>query len=268
MNLVRQKWRAARSELGLLAQVAALAATPFDRARILWGGLAMKLRRGASVPVTAGYRVGGGSFRFTTTRFSDFRVLREVWCRREYAATLEGASRARHVVDLGANIGATLVWYRAECPRASLYGVEPDPVNFAQLERNAGEFAALSNGMVSGRSGTGRFYSEPGAGQSSSMIRRSDRAIETLVPMRTLDEQLDAWGLSEVDILKFDIEGAEAEVMGASRRLRCIGTLMGEFHEDLAGISLEDFTGLLEGFRVEASPIAPRRFLVLARRSA
>jgi FkbM family methyltransferase len=130
--------------------------------------------------------------------------------------TLTGAPKT--VVDLGANCGFSSLYWRIRYPAARLYGVEMETANIgrcrALFAENglAGEFHQIA---VGDRDGFLSFRSH-----SSHTRHRLDQLIgddvadyseRTLVevPARTFPSLLAELGLSQIDLLKVDIEGAE-----------------------------------------------------------
>jgi FkbM family methyltransferase len=121
------------------------------------------------------------------------------------------------IVDCGANIGASSLWFATCFPRARIIAVEPETTNFSLLSRNAEEANVRAiHGAVSGHSGTLQLV-DPGLGSAG--FRVSDAGCEFLGPevrAYTLDE-LVGWepGMTPF-ILKIDIEGAEEHVFRAN----------------------------------------------------
>src|SRR5919109_4375540 len=68
-------------------------------------------------------------------QYPDLEVLRELYIDGEYPDELEIADPAV-IVDLGANIGLSLLDFRLRYPDARLIGVEPDPIAFNTLRLN------------------------------------------------------------------------------------------------------------------------------------
>jgi FkbM family methyltransferase len=141
----------------------------------------------------------------------DADLVLYVLARESYGYMLP-SPRVRLIIDAGANIGDTTVWYANRFPESVVIGVEPDPDNFAILAQNC---APYGNGIrlvkgalwpVANRSlaVTGATYTV--------QVRESKNPGELLClsvdPLTILRDT----GLDAIDIFKIDIEGAELEL--------------------------------------------------------
>ena len=127
------------------------------------------------------------------------------------------------VIDVGANIGAWVLWLAER--QADVRGVcyEPDPVARGFLERNVernglGASVTVRPEAVSDRTGTAAlFQSEPGEGASSlypsSVVAELDK--ETTVATLAFADLMRSTK-SRVALLKLDCEGAEYEILAGS----------------------------------------------------
>lgn len=126
-----------------------------------------------------------------------------------YARTAPGP---RVVVDGGAYIGLSSVWLARDYPEATVFAVEPDPDNFAMVERNT---AAWPN-IVAVQAG---LWDRPAAlslqqeGFEPWSVRVSDVAGEgPTVQAVTINQLMERAGASELLVVKLIIEGAERAV--------------------------------------------------------
>jgi FkbM family methyltransferase len=184
---------------------------------------------------------------------SDKYVIREIFANDQYGC-LCSLDPPRLIADLGANIGATSVYLLRRFPRASLIAVEPDPGNFAILQRNLAPYADRvqllrravwpSEGSVRLERGTfrdGREWSiqvrECGEGD------RGD--ARTITP-----QELTGSGRDVVDLMKIDIERAELALFSSPRRewLGRVRAIAIELHDRECR---DAFFGALSGFDYE-----------------
>jgi FkbM family methyltransferase len=180
-------------------------------------------------------------------RTSDLWTFDGIFVRREYDVPLPEDTRL--VVDAGANVGLTALYFAWRFPAARVLALEPDPENFAQLCRNvAGEDRIEPvRAALWGREGRVRL-TDPGQGawalrteeiRGYGRGRREGAGGECRdrgpVPAVTLEALLASHGLDRVDVLKLDIEGAEREVLaGASAWMDRVRAVVVELHESLA----------------------------------
>lgn len=143
------------------------------------------------------------------------------------------------VVDVGANIGAFSVWAASRMGASGrLLAIEPNPVSFRELRRSVEELAvdatafAVACGDVEGEV---TLHFQPGYTVSSSLTSFAAATESATVPMRRLDALLRETGITHVDLLKIDVEGAEELVLrGAGEALSRIDRVVLETtHDDI-----------------------------------
>jgi FkbM family methyltransferase len=118
--------------------------------------------------------------------------------------------KAPLIVDAGAHIGTSAVWFATRYPKASVIAIEPDPGNAALLRRNARGFNIdVVQAGLGATKGVGRIV-DPGFGEWSYRVSSDDAegAVDIVtmpdVLRRKTDEQVVPF------ICKLDIEGAES----------------------------------------------------------
>ena len=147
---------------------------------------------------------GGDVFVFHEVFLSEVYRIPASWCR-----------EVDSVVDLGANVGFTTLYFAQYFPRANYVCVEPDPNNAAILRRNVswlGGQARVIEGAVSDQSGYASFDA---SGQSWGGQLHRNQPSGVSVRCYTMNELFASCGLSTIDVLKVDIEGAEEHLFGS-----------------------------------------------------
>ncbi len=192
----------------------------------LYSGLLLRCRgwplpgRGAIVRVRFARQKGDYFIRLGT---SDLLVADEMFREREYAPVLDSElGDVRAVVDLGANVGLSIRLWQERFPHARIAGVEPDASNMEVCRRNvdAGpspERVTLIQACVAGarrkvtldRSDLAWGFRMKDSGSGGGGATAEVDAI-------TLTDVLERAGIGgAIDLLKCDIEGAEAEVFAS-----------------------------------------------------
>lgn len=175
-------------------------------------------------------------------RSSDVSVLQQVLIIAEYE--LEVCLHPRVIVDAGANIGLTSVFFANKYPDAKIVAIEPEPMNYELLLKNTAPYsniiavqAALwnvSTELALIDSGLGSYGFQTHAGGISGhpgMVR--------YVPSITMYKLMKDYQLDHIDILKIDIEGAEKEVFeNATPWIDQVRAIQVETHDNMkAGCS-------------------------------
>lgn len=193
----------------------------------------------------------GTVFPFFIQQQADFDVLYTTFINEEYSI-VDVQEPVRTIVDLGSNIGTTVVYFHIMYPDARIVSVEADPRNIDQLRLNCAWFAdhiTILPVAVSARDDDlVTFYQNPFLHCSSSLARRTKDDIPIQVKTMSLDSILQNQSITTLDILKFDVEGAEYEVFESFQagltRVRCG---IGEIHTAEKGRTVESFLELLPG---------------------
>jgi len=182
--------------------------------RGLVGAATAKLRRR---PVMCRVRPPGLRHEFVVRIPStDVLVFRQVFDRREY--DFEVRRPPRVIVDAGANVGLSSIFFANKYPNARIIAVEPEARNFAMLANNVAPYPNVTPVEAAIWSeNTDLDLFDPGIGHWGYLTRRSTDAVTGTWCQKvrgfTLDRLMDDFGLAHVDVLKLDIEGAEREVL-------------------------------------------------------
>jgi FkbM family methyltransferase len=172
-----------------------------------------------SVPL----RALGRQFHFRSQ--SDFGVLCQFYEPAFRVLDVYG-TRARVIIDAGANVGDSTARLRACHPEARIFAIEADPDNFELLQRNFAEDSQVTCLHRALWSSPGIVYVEKTWAHVASQVSEENRSG---IPVKaiTVPQLMEEYGLEEIGILKLDIEGAEAEVLRTSdrewlKKVRCL----------------------------------------------
>jgi len=144
---------------------------------------------------------------------SDLTVAHEVFVQQIYRPRL--ADNVRLVVDIGANVGYSVIYFARMFPRARIIAFEPNSTNVRALARNV-ELNGLS-GRVSIRNvaagiGDGTAYMEDRGAASFTTADAGARGVKVSVA----DIFIQLAG-EPIDVLKIDCEGAEYPIIMDAR---------------------------------------------------
>lgn len=156
------------------------------------------------------------------------------------------------IIDAGAHIGLSTLYFKKLYPGARVIAIEPLPQNFELLQQNVWE-NNLSNVethqvALAARGEKADFYFDASsdhwfstAGFTEGAWTKTQQSQMVTVPVRRLSEFLQP----PIDLLKLDIEGAEEEVLYEAReQLTHVKQMWIEFHP-LPHQSLSHLTKLL-----------------------
>ena len=177
---------------------------------------------------------------------SDFDVLNEILVQRVYEFGLPETA-PELILDLGAHMGASVLYFRERFPDARIVALEPDPTTYERLLRNTSQLTAVEvrRQAVSPHDGPVRFF--PARQGWVSSLSRGGEPIS--VEGRTLGRLLSELG--GADLLKIDVEGAEREVLDTDALANVAG-IIGEYHDTADPSDREHFfTRLRENFELE-----------------
>jgi FkbM family methyltransferase len=160
----------------------------------------------------------------------DIFTIREIWIDEVYSLPEDGNIDV--VLDLGAHIGSASCWFARQYSPSLIIAVEPSPSNVALARRNFarnGVPARLVEGAVGETDTLARFAEAP-----ASNLGRLDPAGGTDVRVFSIGTVLEVIPRDKpVDVVKVDVEGAEAEVFsGDLAWLARVRLIIGEFHDE------------------------------------
>jgi len=127
---------------------------------------------------------------------------------------------AQIVFDVGANVGQSAKTYRRLYPLAQIWSFEPFPVTYEHLCHSLADdrfhpiALALSDQISKAKLNIGA------VSITNSLLRReTDTGKSIEIQTDTLDHFCSEHGISNIDILKVDVEGAEDRVFSGAREM-------------------------------------------------
>ena len=166
-------------------------------------------------------------------------VKREVFTHDSYYVELDTDEPV--IIDAGAHIGLSTLYFKRFYPQAKIWAVEPIPDNFRLLEQNVFENqlsdVALINAALSDTAGRAVLHQDSSGHHWHSTASRfagawngAQKTIPIEVPALLLSDLL--YEINQpIDLLKMDIEGSELAVLKeAEPRLGQVLQLLIEYH--------------------------------------
>jgi FkbM family methyltransferase len=200
------------------------ALAPYDPAMrsIEWQGMQLHYRPGSSDP------------------WAIYSHLMKPPERDEYAPPREMPLRTEEVktvLDIGANVGATALYFARLFPNARIYAFEPAPDNFAVLSRNIANSTRIRGfnfGLGAQDAELELFHSDNPVnfGGYSLHPAGSDTSKKVRIKVRNVAAVLAELSLEKIDVVKVDTEGAEYDILTAFPEsiLRTAKYVTGELH--------------------------------------
>ena len=146
------------------------------------------------------------------------------------------------ILDIGSNIGASILFFHEQFPMARIYGFEPHPETFQVLQKNVGALPSVEV-FNYGLGAADSNVSVPFDGADFSRFMSKDKSAEwsgplspTSCQLKHAGEVMKNLGLTKIDLIKIDCEGAESDVLTAlpGEMLRACKWIVGEMHDESA----------------------------------
>ncbi len=174
---------------------------------------------------------------------SDWEVFNQIFLEEEYRSSIEiierklELSHIKTIIDAGANIGCSVLYFKNHFPHSKILAFEPFEKTFTVLTEN---LKPLRNDIQLFRKGL--WSSSTHLTFDRSFRDGKDWSVQTVESENgtimgiTLSDILHGNKLMEIDILKMDIEGSEFEVLLKSEKNACplekVKSIIIEIHDD------------------------------------
>ncbi|HSM15653.1 MAG TPA: FkbM family methyltransferase, partial [Gemmatimonadales bacterium] len=180
-------------------------------------------------------------------RMCDIYTLGEILHERQYQVRSPLPERPT-IIDAGANIGVATLRFLGQYPGAKLVCVEPDLGNFLLLQANFDAHSDVTLEQVAlGAADESVTLHLAAHGAMHSVVDTAPAVGRLSVSQIRLDTLMDRHCITQIDLLKLDVEGSEFDcVRGLGDRLVNVKVIVGEFHERL--VDEDAFYRYLEGW--------------------
>jgi FkbM family methyltransferase len=138
-------------------------------------------------------------------------TFREIFIKREYDIELPTGFSPTVIVDAGANIGFTTLFFANRFPHARIFSIEPDEENFTVLSENAKPYSNITP-IRSALWNKNEIINtvDRGYGKRGIMIDKNEG--NSPLQSVSINGLMKEFNMQHIDILKMDIEGSEKEV--------------------------------------------------------
>ena len=184
---------------------------------------------------------------------TDHVVLAEIFGAKPY----ESAAAPKRILDLGANIGMTTLFFGARFPDAEIGSVEPFPGNQTLLRENIrlnqirSTVFAGAVGITSGEAEL--FVGDVADAFSLTPASNVGPQKKVRVPQFSVEQIMAQLHWTHIDLLKIDIEGYEKTLFKSNNAwLRSVKQIVGEAHGHV-GYGIKELRADLEPFGFKVS---------------
>lgn len=159
---------------------------------------------------------------------ADQAVYDEVFIEKEYDLDY---GEPKYIIDAGAHIGLTTVFFAAKYPSAKIVAVEPESSNFAMLLKNTSSLRNVScvNAGLWSKTTRLRILN---TNSDTWGFRVSETQSAEGIPAIGVSDLMNMFDLPQIDVLKLDVEGSEKEVLThATEWMSNVSTMIVELHD-------------------------------------
>jgi FkbM family methyltransferase len=152
---------------------------------------------------------------------------------------LPAALQPSVILDIGSNIGASILFFHEQFPDATIYGFEPHPATFRVLEKNVDGISSVKI-FNYGLGAADAEISVPFDNADFSRFMGKDEGADWSGPLSPTTCQIkhagrviENLGVTKIDLIKIDCEGAEYDVLTSLPfdLLRRCKWIVGEMHD-------------------------------------
>jgi FkbM family methyltransferase len=149
---------------------------------------------------------------FIRNNTSDITVFYQIFLSRSYNI-IYGIEPKKVIIDCGANVGLSTVFFKNRFPEAKIISIEPEKSNFEILQKNTEKYSdihCIKSGIWNNT--TNLIFKNVQHGSWGFVVEEVDYSNETTIPAISINDIMKKFSISKIDILKIDIEGSEKEL--------------------------------------------------------
>ena len=169
---------------------------------------------------------------------SDFTLIRNILLEQEYPIFKD--YNPRFIIDAGANIGLSCIYFKNNYPEAKIIAIEPEKSNCNLFLKNTSRYPdiILLEGALLNESNIETTITNLTDEKYSFRIDRSKKAKkldDSSVISYSINQLIERYNIENINILKLDIEGSEKDVFSSNLEwLNITDNILIELHELLS----------------------------------
>jgi len=167
------------------------------------------------------------AFFFRDQSVADKSVIQQILINRDYDLTrlarfkdisseyerIVALGRTPLIIDCGANIGASPIWFTRLFPKAQVFALEPEEHNYEILSQNCQRYPRIASERAAVSCIDEMIYIEdPGKGDWGFRTTNSPDASKASAPAYSIESIAKRFSKAELFLVKIDIEGGEARL--------------------------------------------------------
>jgi FkbM family methyltransferase len=189
---------------------------------------------------------------FLRNESSDVHVFSQVIYEQEY--DIKYRVNPTVILDCGANIGLSTIFFKNKFPEATIISVEPERSNFNLLQINTERYPNIHclNYGIWNRS-THLKIKDNSRGNWGFTVEETDKQDPDTIEAISIDEVMRRYQLNHIDILKIDIEGSEQKLFESNTEkwLPFVKVIVIELHDKTVKDCAKTFYKALENYEYE-----------------
>ncbi len=165
---------------------------------------------------------------------SDLYTFDQVFIQDQYK--LKYPFEPQTIIDAGANIGLSAVYFSHRFPKAQIVAIEPDKANFAVLQQNSVDYPHIE-AQCAGVWSTDSYLKIINTEATNNSFRVVETTVDdaSAIPAICIPTIMQQKNWPVIDLLKIDIEGSEKEIFSANYEawLPHVRMLLVEVHDNM-----------------------------------
>lgn len=191
---------------------------------------------------------------YIRSKTSDFELFFDIFIKKAYRTKVERTPKI--IIDLGSNIGLASAYFKQQYPNSEVIAIEPEKSNFDILlanTKNIDGITCINKAIWS--SITNIEIIDNGYGEWGFMVKETKEKTQSSFESISIDKIVEDYSITNIDILKIDIEGSEKELFEQNfeKWLPITDMIIIELHDNMrAGASKSFFNAISPyNYRIE-----------------